>query len=320
MAIIGLGTVGLRYVEQYLLHDGFELIGGYDLSDAACAEAEDRFGIPIAASAEALISDPGVDAVYVAVPPLYHENYVDLVVAAGKALLCEKPLGVDDAESTGMVERVEASGIPAAVNYVFGAAPSAIALLADVKAGPGSIHGIDVRVHFEEWPRAWQAGATWLRDRDQGGWTREVLSHYLFLLLRLAGSPTIEHCSAWFPPDGSSEQRLSATLRCGDVPVLVVGSSDSAGADEVEFTVRGTECSYRLTNWYQYATANRGGEWESALSPAESAGPAAFAAQLDQLSRLIRGEPNTLATFAEALEVQRVAESLLEQAASTPGS
>ena len=142
---------------------------------------------------------------------------------------------------------------------------------------------------------------------------------YLFLLLRLAGSPTIEHCSAWFPPDGSSEQRLSATLRYGDIPVLVVGSSDSAGTDEVEFTVRGSERSYRLTNWYQYATADRGGTWNEALSPAESAGPAAFAAQLDQLSRLIRGEPNSLATFAEALEVQRVVEALLDRAV-TPGT
>jgi predicted dehydrogenase len=317
MAIIGLGTVGLRYVEQYQLHDGFELIGGFDVSDAACDEAADRFGIPIAGNAEALITDPGVDAVYVAVPPLYHEHYVDLVIDAGKALLCEKPLGVDDAESAGMVERVEASGIPAAVNYVFGAAPSAVALVDGVQNGPGQIHGVDLRVHFEQWPRAWQAKAAWLRDRDQGGWTREVVSHYVFLLLRLLGSPTIEHCSAWYPPDGTSEQRLAATLRCGDTPVLLVGSSDSAGADEVEFTVRGSERSWRLTNWYQYATADRGVEWTPGLSPEASSGPAAFAAQLDQLSRLIRGEDNTLATFAEALEVQRIVEGLLER--STDG-
>lgn len=311
MAVIGLGTVGLRYIEQYALHDGFELVGGFDVSSAARENAVDRFDTPIAETAEALINDDDVAAVYVAVPPLFHEQYVDMVIDAGKALLCEKPLGVDDASSAGMVERVEASGIPAAVNYVFGAAPSAQALLADVAASGASIHGVDLRVHFEHWPRAWQAGATWLRDRDQGGWTREVISHYVFLLLRLLGEPTIEQCDVWYPPDGTSEQRLVAALRCGDVPVSLVGSSDAAGADEVEFTVRSAQRSWRLTNWYEYSSADSGGAWEAALDPESAGGPAAFAAQLDQLHRLIHGQPNTLATFAEALTVQRVVEAMV---------
>jgi predicted dehydrogenase len=316
IAIIGLGTVGLRYIEQYQLHDGFEIVGGYDVSEAAASTAQERFGITLSTSAETLIEDPAVTAVYVAVPPLFHEHYVDLVVAAGKALMCEKPLGVDDAESAGMVERVEAAGTRAAVNYVFGAAPSAVRLLSDVAASGDSIHGVDLRVHFEEWPRAWQAGAGWLRDRDQGGWAREVISHYVFLMLRLFDGPvTVEQCSAYFPADGTSEQRLVALLRADGVPIHVLGSSDSAGADEVEFTVRGTSQSWRLTNWYQYATTSRGGEWTPGLSDEEAAGPAAYAAQLGQLTALVNDEPQTLATFAEALEVQRIVERMLEIAA-----
>ena len=316
MAIIGLGTVGLRYIEQYQLHDGFDIVGGFDVSTAAAQAAHDRFGVTIVDSAETLIQDPNVDAVYVAVPPLFHEQYVDMVLAAGKALLCEKPLGVDDAESAGMVVRVEAADARAAVNYVFGAAPSAVRLLADVSAAGDEIHGVDLRVHFEEWPRAWQAGAGWLRDRDQGGWAREVISHYIFLMLRLFDGPvTVEQCSAYFPPDGTSEQRLTALLRADGVPIHVLGSSDSAGADEVEFTVRGAAQSWRLTNWYQYSTTARGGEWTPGLSEAEAAGPAAYAAQLGQLTDLVHGQPQTLATFAEALEVQRIVERMLDMAA-----
>lgn len=316
MAIIGLGTVGIRYIEQYQLHEGFEIIGGFDVSATAAEAVHDRFGVTIANSAEALIQDPSVDAVYVAVPPLFHEVYVDMVIAAGKALLCEKPLGVDDAESAGMVERVGAAGTRAAVNYVFGAAPSAVRLLGDVTAANDAIHGVDLRVHFEEWPRAWQAGAGWLRDRDQGGWAREVISHYVFLMLRLFDGPvTVEQCSAHFPDDGTSEQRLTALLRADGVPIHVLGSSDSAGADEVEFTVRGAAQSWRLTNWYQYSTTTRGGQWTPGLSEQEAAGPAAYAAQLGQLTDLVNGAPQTLATFAEALEVQRIVERMLEMAA-----
>jgi len=302
IAVIGLGTVGLRYVEQYLASQTFELIGGFDTSASACETAAERFGVAIAESAETLIND--------------HQLYVDLVVAADKALLCEKPLAVNDDQGVAMVEAVASNHTRGAVNYVFGAAPSAVALLEAVANTDDEIQGVDLRVHFEDWPRAWQAGATWLRDRDQGGWTREVISHYVFLILRLLGEPTIESCHAEFPADGSSEQRLVAKLRAGGVPIHIVGSSDAAGQDEVEFTVRGAANGWRLTNWYQFMTCERGSAWTQALSEQESSGPAAYRAQLDQLSALVTGEPQTLATFAEALTVQRVVEQMLTMAAN----
>jgi predicted dehydrogenase len=314
IAVIGLGTVGLRYVEQYQSSPDFDLVGGFDLSADACAAAEQRFDVAIADSALELVQDDRVAAVYVAVPPLYHREYVDMVVAAGKALLCEKPLGVDDADSVAMVQAVADSGTAGAVNYVFGAAPSAQALLAAVETSGETILGVDLRVHFEQWPRAWQAGATWLRDRDQGGWTREVISHYIFLILRLLGTPTIESCHAEFPADGTSEQKLTATLRADGVPITIVGSSDAAGLDEVEFTVRSASTGWRLTNWYQFTSCATGEPWVEALSAEESSGPTAYRAQLSQLGNLITGQPQTLATFDEALLVQRIVEEMLDAA------
>lgn len=311
VAVIGLGTVGLRYVEQFQIHDGFHLVGGFDVSETAAAAAAEQFAIPIAESAQALISDDGVGLVYVAVPPLHHEVFVDACIDAGKALLCEKPLGVDDAQSAAMVKRVDASGIAAAVNFVFGAAPPARALAAAVASHDEPIHHAALRVHFETWPRAWQANAGWLRDRDQGGWTREVVSHYLFLLLRLFGDAAVETVHVEWPADGTSEQGLQATLRYGPVPAFVAGTSDSAGVDEVEFTVRSASTAWRLTNWYQFSHSIDGGEWKPAIDTELAGGPRAYAAQLDQMAKLARGEAHTLATFAEALKVQELAEALL---------
>lgn len=318
VGVIGLGTVGLRYIEQFQNHASYQLVAGFDVSDAASAAAVDRFGIAIAESAEALVADPNVDVIYIAVPPLWHEEYVDLVIAHDKAMLCEKPLGVDDAQSAGMVERVQASGVNAAVNYVFGAAPSAQAMSKRVAEQRDTVHSADLKVHFETWPRAWQAGATWLRDRDQGGWVREVVSHYVFLVVRLFGEPEIVSSVVDFPADGTSEQRITAVLRCGagtsnEVDIHIVGSSDAAGGDEVEFTVRGADQSWRLTNWYEFKTAAPGGPWELGISAEDASGPVAYAAQLGQLSDLIQGQPNTLATFAEALQVQQIVEALLER-------
>ncbi|MEM9611123.1 MAG: Gfo/Idh/MocA family oxidoreductase [Actinomycetota bacterium] len=69
VAGIGLGTVGLRYVEQFQLDDRFVVVGGFDASPDAAAAAAERFGIDVLPSAEALIADERVDVVYVAVPP-----------------------------------------------------------------------------------------------------------------------------------------------------------------------------------------------------------------------------------------------------------
>lgn len=309
VAVVGLGTVGLRYVEQFQLDDRFVVVGGFDSTHTASETARQRLGIEISATAQELIADPRVDVVYVAVPPVHHGFYVDQVVAAGAALLCEKPLGVDEAESAAMVDRV--AGTAAAVNFVFGAAPAAIALLDDVRASGTSLLGVDLRVHFERWPRPWQAGAGWLRDRDQGGWTREVVSHFVFLAQRLLGPLTIERSSVRFPDDGTSERWLAAELSGGGVPMRIAGSSDAAGADEVELTVRGADRSWRLTNWYGYAVADAGEPWRPGLDAETASGPAAYAAQLGQLAALVEGRPHTLATFSEALDVQRVVEALV---------
>lgn len=312
IAIIGLGTVGRRFVEQFGSHDRFTIIGGYDASRQACEAAANDFGIPIADETESLVNDPMVEAVYIAVPPLHHEIYVDQTLAAGKTIFCEKPLGVDDDQSRAMVERVDRSDARAAVNFVFGGAPGAVEMIERVKGGScGQVVGADLRLHFCRWPRDWQANATWLRDRDQGGWVREVVSHYVFLLNRMFGEATIEYAGLVFPEDGSSEQGLVASLGYGSVPVRLVGTSDSGGPDEVEFTVRGTDRSYRLTNWYQLSSSAGDDTWQPALSPDALAPPAAYRAQLDQVARLVEGHPHSLATFEEALGVQMVVEDLL---------
>ena len=45
----------------------------------------------------------------------------------------------------------------------------------------GDIFSAELVMHFSQWPRDWQADADWLRFRDQGGYTREVTSHYLYI-------------------------------------------------------------------------------------------------------------------------------------------
>ncbi|GAA2844102.1 Gfo/Idh/MocA family protein [Nonomuraea rubra] len=73
---------------------------------AATLEAESAYG-----SYEQLCADPAVDAIYVATPHAQHLQVAELAIAAGKAVLCEKPLAatVDDAEK--MVRLAREAGV-----------------------------------------------------------------------------------------------------------------------------------------------------------------------------------------------------------------
>lgn len=44
---------------------------------------------------DALINDPAVDIVYIALPNHLHHHYIEKAAAVGKAILCEKSLSVD---------------------------------------------------------------------------------------------------------------------------------------------------------------------------------------------------------------------------------
>lgn len=312
IGIIGLGTVGSRFVEQFNLHDEFDLVAAWDPDPSACAAHNEA--VSIAADAAGVIAD--ADAVYIAVPPLFHREYVEACVAAGVGVFCEKPLGVDVSESRALVELVERSGAPAGVNFVFSAAPSASRLLELIGSGEiGDVVRGDVRLHFAEWPRAWHARAQWLRLRDQGGWMREVASHFLFLAARTLGPLSIEASHVSYP-DGADgvlcEVAATAHLRSADgVELTLIGTSEGAGRDVVDFTIRGTERSVRVWDWYRLQSTE-GEDWVDRLGNDRVAlGTNAYAAQLGELSKMLSGRSHTIATFSEALAVQELVEQAL---------
>jgi predicted dehydrogenase len=54
-----------------------------------------------------LINDPGVNAIYVATPPLQHEEYAIAALTAGKPVYVEKPMAVDSSAAQRMADAVK---------------------------------------------------------------------------------------------------------------------------------------------------------------------------------------------------------------------
>ena len=77
-----------------------------------------RHGVPRwYTDVDALLADPEVDAVYVASPHHLHLAHVTRAAQAGKAILCEKPVGVSTAEAQAAVDVCRAASVPLSVAY-----------------------------------------------------------------------------------------------------------------------------------------------------------------------------------------------------------
>lgn len=77
-------------------------------ADAFAAE----FGIPVAhGSYEALVADPGVDAIYISTPHPFHAENALLALRAGKHVLIEKPFTLTAGQAVEVVDAAEAAGL-----------------------------------------------------------------------------------------------------------------------------------------------------------------------------------------------------------------
>jgi 1,5-anhydro-D-fructose reductase (1,5-anhydro-D-mannitol-forming) len=70
-----------------------------------------------------LLTDPEVDAVYIATPPSSHRRYVLMAAEMRKPIYVEKPMAMDHAECRDMVAVCERAGVPLFVAYYRRAMP-----------------------------------------------------------------------------------------------------------------------------------------------------------------------------------------------------
>ncbi len=317
IGVIAYGIMGERLTRAILAHDPAvaALAGVYDPSPAAVERLRrDLPDAPVAASRDALVE--ASDCVYVASPPTSHVEHARAALTAGRAVFCEKPLAVDLAEAQAFVAQAEAMGARAAVNFPFASSFAVDQIREWMGDGTvGTPRRVTIEAAFAAWPRPWQADAkAWLDGREQGGFTREVVSHFLFLTRRLVGPLELRRRSAEFPEDGLSERSITADLLVGNLPVHLEGRvGGTPAADHNLWTLEGTHGTVRLRDWSIAERLDSDGSWREAMDavPNERARPLVLRRQIDKVAALTEGRPQDLAGLREALEVQAVVEAIL---------
>jgi predicted dehydrogenase len=269
-------------------------------------------GVHVAANAQAAMA--GADVVYLACPPGPRKTYALQAAAAGQGVFMEKPLGTDNAQSRDLVVQLRQARLPGVVNFTQAASRGFEELNRAIAAGEtGELLGIDIVVNYPAWPRAWQKDADWLRLRDEGGYTREVISHFLFLAGRFLGPLNLQHASPRYPQDPTlCELDMLARLSTADgKPVTVMATTGGQQPDRQEVTVRGSRMNHQFREFFQLWRSD-GGPWVEAVDwRTEDPRSSALQRQLSEVDLWLHGKPHKLATAEEALAVQELVEAML---------
>jgi predicted dehydrogenase len=189
VGIIGTGFIGTVHLWA-LRRLGVRIAGVLGSSPERGADRAEALSVAKAyTSLDEMLAAPDIDVVHVTSPNHAHYAQVKAVLAAGRHVICEKPLAMTSAESAEMVEIARASGKVAAVCYNVRFYPLNQQARGMAEAGELG----DIRLVTGHYHQDWLAHETdwnWRLETGEGGALRSVAdigTHWIDLTSFIAG-------------------------------------------------------------------------------------------------------------------------------------
>ncbi len=177
LLIVGTGGMAKNHAESFAAIPGVTLVGGVDTRPAQLAAFQETHGIPHGfASIDEALSWGAFDAVTNVTPDAAHYATTLPFLAAGKHVLCEKPLATNETAAAEMAAAAEKAGVVNMVNLSYRNVPALQHAAEMVRDGAiGTIR------HFEA-----SYLQSWLTQDAWGAWDKE--SQWLWRLSTAHGS------------------------------------------------------------------------------------------------------------------------------------
>lgn len=168
IGIIGLGGWGASgHLNAFLSSPHAEIVAVCDVVPGRADEVAQQFDVESAfTDYRDLLRLPNLDAVDIATPNKFHREITLAALAAGKHVLCEKPLALTVEHAQEMTDAAAKAGVHAAVNFVHRFVPSARYVKQLIDEGAlGKIYHCNL-VYEQGWltdphfPRTWRLDAS----------------------------------------------------------------------------------------------------------------------------------------------------------------
>lgn len=173
--MIGVGVIGTGFgrrvhIPGLLALRNARVVGVASRRPERARDVAAEFSLPLYFSSwRKLLECPEIRAVTIATPPRFHEEITLAALAAGKAVLCEKPLALNSAQAARMLDAARDTGLAHMVDFEFREIPAWRYAKQLIDTGRlGSIRQVNVAWILHAWAdpnRPW----SWKVDRAQGG-------------------------------------------------------------------------------------------------------------------------------------------------------
>jgi predicted dehydrogenase len=144
VAVIGAGMAGRAHAHGYrsagtVFTAGLppvRLVSVADINEELAADTAQRYGFERSdASWQAIVKADDIDVVSVVVANFLHREVVEALAAAGKHVLCEKPLAPTSTDAQAMIDAVDAAGVVGRVGFTFRRTPGIAAARQVIESG-----------------------------------------------------------------------------------------------------------------------------------------------------------------------------------------
>ena len=134
IGLLGAGRIGRVHAINIANHARSQLVAVSDVNEDAARSLADAYGAK-AISSEAILADASIDAVLIATSTDTHSDLIEKATAAGKAVLCEKPVDLSLERAQRCLNSVEGTGVPVMIGFNRRFDPNFSAIKASITAG-----------------------------------------------------------------------------------------------------------------------------------------------------------------------------------------
>lgn len=239
---LGIGVVGAGAIVRAghlpaYRKAGFPVVAIADLDLGAARATAAEFGVEtVYGSAAELIADPRVEVVDIAVTPQAQAGIAHAAIAAGKHVLCQKPLSEELSVATDLAEAADLAGIRLAVNQQMRwehVIRTTKELLDAGRYGEvtGALFDVDVNTDWTLWP--------WLAERPRLEYFYHSI-HYVDSIRFLFGEPIgVVATIARYPGQPArGETRTTTIYEYSDTLQVVVLANHNNWSDRPRAVVR----------------------------------------------------------------------------------
>jgi predicted dehydrogenase len=280
--IIGTGNIARKLADALASSATGDLVAvGSRRQATADAFGADYGGLRCYATYDSLLADPEVDVVYNSLPNHLHLEWTAKAAAAGKHILCEKPLAVNQREAEELIAAVREYDVFMLEAFMYRCHPQTAKLVELIAAGAiGEVRLI--QAHFS-YNMGQQLDNIRLQHGAAGGGIMDVGCYTVSMSRLLAGAalgltgpaePEVVHGVGHIGADSRVDEWSTAVLRFPDDIVANVSCGTQVAVDNT-LRIWGSDGHIMVPNpWFPGETnetatilVNRGGDSETVCAP-----------------------------------------------------